>query len=320
MIAFSYLYKGLCGMAHAHRANAMAGHLGAALVAGYFFGEDHGDLDPVVNRAIENELDRVLRGEESIWYNASKAGITISELFARLPEEPPREEDISAIASALSANIGKTRQSGHNVIFASLALRALGDHPEYATPAMIDGIRKLIEGFDGAPPGRGYYGKERGWIMGDKVPLPDDDEDFPPYASEAEMAQVVMDEVIRSASMHRQGFGGLFHIINHATALIELSRSGHAGLARRGLPAHRHHVRLWRTLPDLTEELGVLEKASHDPRTPEYWTPARTASTQWSAWLTHRVKTLYGFFNLAESVTDAAKRKAAEERFLYLMA
>ena len=45
MVDFDYLYKGLCAMARAHRANTMAGHLGAAVVAGYFFGEEHHDLD-----------------------------------------------------------------------------------------------------------------------------------------------------------------------------------------------------------------------------------------------------------------------------------
>ena len=80
------------------------------------------------------------------------------------------------------------------------------------------------------------------------------------------MAEVVIDELIRSASLRRQGFGGLFHIINHAAGLVELSRCGYSALARKGWPAHRHHVRLWRSLPDVAEELGALEPAEHDPR------------------------------------------------------
>lgn len=38
MIDFKYLYEGVCGPARAHRAGTMAGRLGAAVVAGYFFG------------------------------------------------------------------------------------------------------------------------------------------------------------------------------------------------------------------------------------------------------------------------------------------
>jgi hypothetical protein len=36
--------------------------------------------------------------------------------------------------------------------------------------------------------------------------------------------------------------------------------------------------------------------------------------------LTHRIKTLYGFFTLARFLEDQEKRTRAEEQFLYLMA
>ena len=166
-------------------------------------------------------------------------------------------------------------------------------------------------------PGRGYYGKQRGWISGDKVSLPADDA-FPDYDSEQAMVETVIDELIRSASIRRQGFGGLFHIINHAAGLTELSRCGFQHVARKGWAAHRHHLRLWRSLPDVELELGKLERSELDPRTPAYWD--RTVSSQWSAWLTHRVKTLYGLHNLLRFVKDPAKRKAAETEFRYLMA
>jgi len=42
MIGLEYLRKGVCGLARAQRASGMAGHLGAAVTAGYFFCEDHG--------------------------------------------------------------------------------------------------------------------------------------------------------------------------------------------------------------------------------------------------------------------------------------
>jgi hypothetical protein len=132
------------------------------------------------------------------------------------------------------------------------------------------------------------------------------------------MVARVVDELIRSASVRRQGFGGLFHIINHAAALTELSHFGYTELARKGWAAHRHHLRLGKSLPDVGEELGMLERAEHDPRTPEYW--KRTKSVQWSAWLTHRIKTLYGFLSLLRFIDDPAKRTAAERQFLYLMA
>ena len=91
MIDFKYLHTGLCGLARAHRASTMAGHLGAAVVAGYFFGEDQPRLPDTVYSAIEKELNRIIQGEESLWYDPNKAGITIPELFEPFPEERAQE-------------------------------------------------------------------------------------------------------------------------------------------------------------------------------------------------------------------------------------
>ena len=317
MIEFDYLYKGLCGLARAHKASGLAGHLGAAVIAGYFFGEAHPDLDSRVHSGVEKQLDRIISGKESIWYDQKKAGITIPELFEPFPKEKPQKKQIATIAKALSGNIGKTRQSGHNIIFASIAIRALHDHPEYATPSIINGIRKLIEGFNGAVPGRGYWGKEKGWIIGDKVKLAVDSV-FPRYDSFHAMANVVVDDLIQKGSEYRRGFGGMVHVTNHAAAITELSAYGFKELAQKGLPAHHHHVRLWRSLPDLSDELGVLKRVKHDPRTPKYWSD--NSESQASAHLTHRIKTLYGFFTLLRFIEDTAKRKKAEEHYLYMMA
>jgi hypothetical protein len=317
MIDFDYLYKGLCGLARAHQASGMAGHLGAAVVAGYFFSEAHPDLDDAVYSGVEKQLDRIIRGEESIWFNAKKAGITIPEMFEPFPEEKPQEKQIATIATALSGNIGKLRQSGHNVIFASIAIRALRDHPQFATPSIIGGIRKLIAGFNGAVPGRGYWGKEKGWIIGNEA-KPTADSAFPKYDSLEAMAGVVMDDLIHKGSQNRRGFGGLVHVTNHAAAITELSTYGFKELAQQGLPAHHYHVRLWRSLPDLSDELGALERAKHDPRTPAYWSDH--SPSQFSASLTHRIKTLYGFFTLLRFIEAPATRKKAEESYLYMMA
>lgn len=317
MVEFEYLYRGLCGMANAPRVGSMAGHLGAAVIAGYFFGEDHPDLDVGVYSACERDLNRITGGEESIWFDPTKAGITAAELFKPLPEEGAQVESIDNIARALAANIGSTRQSGHNVIFASIAIRALRGHEEHASPTLIAGIEKLIASFDGQHAGRGYYGKERGWLIGRKAPLADS-ATTPEYKSLDDMAEVMIAELIATASEHRRGFGGLFHLINHAAALTELDRYGHADLARKGLAAHRNHLRLYRALPNLEQELGTLEATSEDPFKPAYW--KRTESKQWGAWLTHRIKTLYGFHTLLRFVESDEKRVKAMEQFGYLMA
>ena len=313
----AYSYRGVCALARAERANAMVGHLGAAVIAGSFFLEQHPELDGSVQTAIAGELDRIIGGEESLWFDPTKSAITIPKLFEPFPKTRSQSDGIAVLAEALAANIDETRQSGHNVIFTALAIRALASHPAYATPEIVAGIRALIAKFDGTIPGRGYYGAKAGWITGDRVPLPVGD-DLPPYASEQSLVTAVMDELVSSAAMRRQGFGGLHHIINHAAALVDLSRYGYGELARRGFAAHRRHILLWRSLPDVEDELGVLPPAAHDPRRPAYWRHSG-ASTPWSARLTHRVKTLYGFFTLAPLVEDPARRDQAETQFRYLM-
>lgn len=317
MIDFEYLSKGLCGLARAHRAGPMAGHLGAAVTAGYLLGEEQPNLDERVCEAIERDLDRIMAGAEAIWFNPQKAGVTIPELFAPFPAAPAKQERIDSIATALAGNIGKLRQSGHNVIFASISLRALHDHPDFATEPIVSGIQKLIRTFDNQAAGRGYFGKDRGWIIGDKIPRADDDS-LPAFDSEQAMVGVVIDELIQSASRRRQGFGGLFHVINHTAGLVELARFGYPDLAREGRGALRRHLQLHRALPDLEEELGKLKRAEHDPRTPAYW--QEHEKSQWSAQLTHRIKTLYGLSVLTASLEDAAKKGQAWDAFRYLAA
>lgn len=316
MIDFSYLYQGICGLAHAHRAGTMAGHLGAAVAAGYFVGEDQGELPDEVFRGIEGELDRVIAGEEAFWFDAKKAGITPQELFQPFPQGNPDEESIDSIVGALRKNIGQTRQSGHNVIFASIAIRALRDHPDYATPQIVTGIRKLTEAFNNVPAGRGYYGKATGWRSGNQVELAAD-ENFPVYTSLQQMIRVTIDELITTAAVRKQGFGGLWHIINHAAAITELDRYGYKQVAQAALPAHHHHIRLWRSLPDVESELGAVVKSEHDPREPRYWEGTLKRD---EARLTHRVKTIYGFHCLKRWLDDESVVPKADDAFRYLMA
>ncbi len=316
MIDFGYLYKGICGLANAHRAGTMAGHLGAAVVTGYFFGEDQSDLPDAVFKGVEAELNRIIAGEEAIWFNAKKAGVTPTQLFEPFSGEEPGPDSVTSIVAALRKNIGTLKQSGHNAIFAAAAVRALQDHGEFATPRVVTGIRKLTEGFDRASPGRGYYGKEKGWLRGNQVSL-DNAGDFPKYRSVQEMADVTIAELIATATIKKQGFGGLWHIINHAAAISELDRLGYSDVARQGLPAHHQHIRLWRSLPDVEGELGAVVKAEHDPREAAYWEGMLKRD---QARLTHRIKTLYGFYTLRRFIQDDVTRKQAEDSLLYLMA
>lgn len=315
MVSFDYLVKGLNAMSRAHRVNTMAGHLGAAVMAGYFVAEQHPMLDDKVYVGIKGELDRIIRGE-SVFSPRKDSPITVAALFEPHVKERAKPELVDDIAEALARNIDETRESGHNVIFTAIAIRALKDHPDLTTPAVAGGICKLIAGFNKAKPGSGYYGKERGRIDGRNVPLPKDDA-FKPYAGLSAMAEVVLDELVRSAGQRRDGFGGLWHVINHAAALAELAAHGYRELATKGLPAHHQHMRLFRTVPDVSDELGKETPTEHDPRTPEFWASKQIRRDR--ALLDHRIKTLYGFDALVDLVEGEAKRKRANEKLRYLM-
>ena len=310
-----YLEKGLLGLSRAHLVDTMAGHLGAALVAGYLFSEGHRELDRKVHAGIEKELDRVLNGE-SVFGPGKGGSITTSDLFVPYPNEDTQVDQIYRIAQVLSRNIGQTRSSGHNVIFASLSIRALQEYPEHATSSIIDGICRLIGGFGQASAGSGYYGREKGRIDGDMIALPEHP-DFPPYSKLEGMIEAVLDELLETAAERKQGFGGLWHLINHAASLIDLSECGYVDLAQKGLDAHHRHVRLWRSLPNVEDELGTEEPAEEDPCTPVYWESGTLRRDR--ARLTHRIKTLYGFYRLNCLVDDTTKLQRGKDALRYLM-
>ncbi len=302
-------------MARAHRVSTMSGHLGAAVVAGYFIGEQHPNLDQEVYNGIEAELERIIRGE-SVFSPKKDAALNASAMFEPFPREQPKEDLIDGIADALFRNINRTRESGHNVIFASIAIRALKDHPDLATPSIVDGIRRLIAGFDNASPGSGYYGKERGRINGGKITLTNDD-GIPRFTDLQTMANTVVDDLIQHAAQRREGFGGPWHVINHAAALVELSHHGYRELAIKGLPAFHEHYRLFQTVPDISEEKGAETPTEDDPLTPNFWSPEKIRRER--AHLTHRIKTLYGFDELAEMVESKTKRDQGTDKLRYLM-
>ena len=318
MIDFDYLSKGLNALARAHHMSSMAGHLGAAVVAGYFIGEQRPDLDPEVYRGIEGDLDRVMRGQSVFGMKMTKnAKIADSELFAAFPKEKPNESLIDGIAEALDTSIGKPRESGHNVIFASIAIRALKEHPEFATPSIVDGIRKLMALFNNAHPGSGYYGKEKGRIYGNKITLPEE-EGTPPYTDMEGMASAVLDEIIKQdPNIHRQGYGSLVHVNNHAAAITDLAQYGYGELVPRAIESHRQHLRLWRNLPNLADELGPVKVSKFGPHTAAYWTSGNVPYDR--ALLTHRVKTMYGFDELAEVIEDESKEKRAYDKLRFMM-
>ena len=315
----SYLLKGLNALARAHRMSAMSGHLGASLVAGYFIRKQRPNLDPEVYKGIEGDLDQVMTGQSVFGSKMTKSSkLTDSALFEAFPKEKPDESLVDGIAEALAKNITTPRESGHNVIFASIAIHALKERPEFATPSIVEGIRKLIGRFDNAHPGSGYYGKGKGRIKGNKITLPDGPDGTPPYTDVKGMVDAVLDEILNlDPKVHVQGYGGLVHVNNHAAAITDLARYGYTELVPAAVASHRQHLRLWRNLPNVADEFGPAPYSEFNPYTAAYWTSDKLPYDR--ALLTHRVKTMFGFDELVEAIDDAAKEKQAYDKLRYMM-
>jgi len=98
-------------MARAHSVSTMSGHLGAAVVAGYFIGEQHPDLDKKVYDGIEAELERIIRGE-SVFSPRKDAALNAPAMFEPFAKELPKENLIDGIADALSRNDRKIGEGG----------------------------------------------------------------------------------------------------------------------------------------------------------------------------------------------------------------
>ncbi|QDV62300.1 hypothetical protein Mal65_14340 [Crateriforma conspicua] len=314
----AYLRRGLNALARAHHMSSMAGHLGASMIAGYYIRRQRPNLAPQVYDGIHDDLQRVQDGGSVFGKRMSRnARLTDAELFMPFPKQAADETLIDGIAEALAKSIDQPRQSGHNVIFASFAIRALKDHPEYATPSIVDGICKLMALFEGQTPGNGYYGKQKGRIYGHKIKLPDND-GTPVFDDIPGMVDAVLDEVIhQDPTVHRVGFGGLVHIINHAAAISDLNDCGYGDLASRAVRSHRQHLRLWRSLPNVADEKGPLAVSRFTPHDAAYWTSGEIPYDR--ALLTHRVKTMFGFHELVEPVDFPEKESAAYDKLRYLM-
>ena len=119
------------------------------------------------------------------------------------------------------------------------------------------------------------------------------------------MVMAVLDEAINlNPEIHRSGYGGLVHVINHAAAVTDLVDYGYVDLASRTIRSHRHHLRLWRNLPNVADEKGPLQ-VSKFPAT--------------AALITHCVKTIFGFDELTATVDEEANEKAAYDKLRYMM-
>jgi hypothetical protein len=308
-----FLQTGLWGLMRAPNANLMTGHLGAAMLAGELLKRERSDLQSGVGAAIDGELRRIMAGEES-WFSPASVGFGVPELFLPVDPAPVASDAEARIVEALTGTLDAFHESGHNVIFATLAMRAIRHMPEAATEPVVEGIAELTRRFAGTRGGRGYYGKEEGWRIGPADPLPPPTA-FPAYRTLADMVDEVLAEAYASRRLNRRGYGGVVHVVNHVAALLDLARLGYPELALQALPAQREHFTRWRLLPDVSEEFGASTEAPCDPRTRPFWDEDLRRDT---ARLTHRVKGMYGLLTLLDTLAPGERRQRGEEFLRFL--
>ncbi len=274
-----YLGKGLAALSDAHNRGWLQGHSGAAVLATYYFCKENA-LDERTTHALGKQIDAFI---------------------AKSPEEFPapdpgrgRAEPLR-IVEQLDGQIADLRVGGHDVIFASLALKALRDLPEYAAPAIVDGICELLR-----------------LIVARRRPDPDtpfnQEHPLPPYRSTKDIATVTLQATLRPwGDVSRVGASGVIHWITHADAVVTLEDLGYADLAKRGHAAQRLHINQAVTGGEQREPL----RAAIDWLGAEYWESDTSRKLFENTWLAgHAFKLPYSLFRMLRLAEDQELRNA----------
>jgi len=273
-----YLRTGLLALSDAHQRGWLQGHNGAAVLSTYYFCLENG-LDERAARALEKQIDAFIasRPEE---YTSTEPG--------RGSADPAR------IVEQLDHQVAGLHSGGHDVIFGALALRALRDLPDCATPQVVDGICRLLEliATRGTEPETTY----------------NHDHPLPAYGSADDVARITLQGTLRPwGDALRIGASGVIHWITHADAVITLGALGHEELSRRSHAALRLHTNQEVTAPERREP----DRAPVDWLGPAYWesdAPHRLFSNTWLAG--HAFKLPYSLFRLLRRVDDRELREA----------
>jgi hypothetical protein len=274
-----YLGRGLVALSDAHKRGWLQGHNGAAVLATYYFCKENA-LDERTTHALGKQID---------------AFITKSPEEFPAPDPGRGRAEPLRIVEQLDGQIADLRAGGHDVIFASLALKALRDLPEYATPSIVDGICELLK-----------------LIVARRRPDPDtpynQEHPLPPYRSASDIATVTLQATLRPwGDVSRVGASGVIHWITHADAVVTLADLGYGDLARRGYAAQRLHINQAVSGADRPEP----ERKAVDWLGAEYWEsdgPKKLFSDTWLAG--HAFKLPYSLFRMLRRTEDPKLREA----------
>jgi len=275
MLSERRLILGLNALSRAHASDHFGdGHRGAAMVSAAFL---------CAENAIEEEAAQAIgRLIDAHWAHTA--------LCEPVRGSAAKRQSLDLVAAALEANCGHLRQAGHNVIFASLALKALAQLPKELTRDWAHGIVRLIERFTTV----------------DDVPVAEGDP-LPPLNPLEPFAGFVLRETLRTMrDFEGRGQGWSGHMLTYGRAMLDLVEGGWQELAGKCLPAFAMYVARTRQGP-LESDTPRPEHPASDlrPLAGAYW--ERRAGQD--PGLGHCIKYPYGFYGLLRLVRDDGLRE-----------
>jgi hypothetical protein len=275
-----HLLTGLDGMARAFSSTTWTnwqmnfGHRSAGMIcACYLVREGR------CEREAEPHLERLMARE---W-----AGMP---LFAPLPEQSPTPRDLERLLAALAQHFGTHRHIGHDVIYQSLALRVLREHPETITPNRIQGLLRMAEayGATGAPES------------------PPSDGRHDPQAFSA----WILDAFIRSTDV--QLLMGHGHLLTFAHAVLDLYALGYTDVARRAEGGLRRFAEnCLQPNPGIPSVKRPTALYQWQPESRDYWTHLPEGVLERDTG--HVIKYAYAFTGFCRLARDPALVSKARE-------
>lgn len=282
--------------------NGNLAHFGAALLAGWWFRRDHALRDDVAE-AMSRQADLLVERNQS--------------LFESEPPFPPPLRSVtdperawSDLVRRLGEDMHEVWAIGHDAIFVTLALRTLRERPDFTTPELVDGLKKVLAWCRARPIEQtmaSIYGIDVSDARADEVEL-DASTDRP-----ADVARVALETLVGFERVYWGAHqGNIGHIMDHAQSLLELERLGFTDVARAGWSAFRKHVAVLRRLQTLTLPQPEVDRVVlEDPRESSYW----ALDLAWNNWAYgHAFKYPYHLHDLANILDDQALVSSAKRQ------
>ncbi|PQO31044.1 hypothetical protein C5Y96_11840 [Blastopirellula marina] len=271
---------GMNALARAHTMNYFNdGHRGAAMISAHLM-------------CVENGFDKPTMTRISQLVDLNWAETKLCEAF---PEEDPDPDAIQKVRLALLDGSEALREVGHNVIFATLAIKSFTIMPEIATPQRVDGVCQMIRKF-------------KPW----RDEAPDESVQPPSFSDTAAASRFVLQEASDAIDRfigHGQGFTG--HMLTFGQAMVELAADGDEELAEACRTAFRKYVTVTRQGPgEDARKFNDHAPSKLRPNQAEYWQRRGDKTVG----IGHVFKYPYGYYYLLDKANDPDLAKAIDAK------